>query len=157
MASHQKNTSVNEETAREYSFAFTPKGWHTEHEGTCYSTTFFATGTNVSITYRKDDPTKAAVTGTNVKPFPIWTLKVLWFPILGFVLLLKGVPRIARKIRVFRNGVFAEGVFVEEVTTNTSVNNRRIMAYQYAYEIDGVVHFAEFRGMRNTVVPKVRL
>jgi hypothetical protein len=151
---HRTNTNVNDENVRAYSFAFTAKDGQTEREGTCYSTTYFSAGDNVSITYRKDDPTKAVVTGTSAKPFPFWTLTVLMFPIVGFVFLIKGVPRIAKKIRIFRDGLFTEGVFVEEVATNVSVNDRQIVAYKYVFEIDGEVHSAEFRGTRNTVVPK---
>ncbi len=63
---------------------------------------------NVTIEYYPGDPTISRIRGTRIAPFPPWALFVLVFPIVGLAVLVTSLAHGYRKIRLLRNGLYAE-------------------------------------------------
>ncbi len=103
----------------------------------------------VTVEMLRWDPTVARPVGTRRALFPVATLLVAIFPLLGLAFLYSGVRAGLQAARLLRVGRLATGKLIGREATNTSINNRPVMKLTF--------EFAAHDGSTCQVVAKTHL
>lgn len=93
-------------------------------------------GSSVAVEYDPVQPDRSRIRGTRRAPFPPWVLFVLFFPVLGVILVLVGVPRGLRQIRLLRSGRPARGRLVGARPTRVEINNQPVMELTFEFRTE---------------------
>jgi len=107
------------------------------HSGVSYSTGGGPSqGSRVTIEYRASEPETSRVRGLRAAPFGPWASFVVIFPIVGVGMLLTGLLRGRRGVRLLKHGHAALGTLQHKEPTNTTINNRRVFKLTFAFKAD---------------------
>ncbi len=113
------------------SYAFEVDG--TTHKGVSYATgRAFEAGTPVEIEFPVGRPEVSRIKGLRCNVFGPLVLFVLIFPLIGLALLINGLRRGGKGIRLLIHGKQAVGTFVSKKPTATRINRRRV--YEYTFD-----------------------
>ena len=116
--------------------------------------------TGVSYGFQRDLPARvefpsgrpeaARLEGLGRKPMPSETLVVLVFPIAGLGILLSGLRKGLRGIRLLRRGMLATGRLASKTATNTKINDQTVYSLRFKFQtVDG--RWAETRARTHLV------
>lgn len=93
-------------------------------------------GQQVTIEYRRDDPTISRVQGLRNAPFnPVAAVAAI-FPVVGAFVFLGSVAMGLRSVRLLRDGVSGRATLVKKDRTNMSVNHRRVWKLTFRFTDD---------------------
>ncbi|MCA8912131.1 MAG: DUF3592 domain-containing protein [Planctomycetes bacterium] len=103
--------------------------------GTCYGTGMsFPPGAAVDVEYVPDDPATSRIVTSRKKIFGPWPIFVAIFPLVGLVLMMRGLLSNARAARVLSVGKLTRGVLVDKQATTTRINNQPVYELTFEFE-----------------------
>lgn len=129
------NTRVNNRSVLAVHFAYRAEG--RDLRGVGYTTDVPPEpGESVAVDYVPGDPATARIDGmrTAVLPRPVWFVALV--PAIGAALLLFGVVRGLRRVRLLRDGVAVAGRLIATRATNVRINNRPVMELTFRFVDD---------------------
>jgi hypothetical protein len=102
-------------------------------EGLSYASgTRLQPGAQVTVEYDPDDPETSRVQGLRTAPFSAGMWFVAIFPLIGWGMIVAGLLRGRRHLRLLKTGRVAQGALVDKKPTSTRVNNR--IVYKLTFE-----------------------
>jgi hypothetical protein len=114
----------------------------TKVEATAYSTGYYPdAGQRLSVTYMRSQPTVARVEGMRRTTFgPLAAIAGI-FPLIGAVMILFGLREGLKGNRLLGSGRLAFGTLTAAVPTNTTINNRQVIAMTFSFRAhDGATY-----------------
>ncbi len=129
LSSQQTSMSENDVSIYKNSFSFDYRGQ--KYEGSSYSLGSIA-GQEQSVMVPEGRPDLARIRDQRRKEFGPFILIVLIFPLIGLGIILFGLARSIKQIRLLRSGVLAEGKFLRKEATGVMINERPV--YQVFFE-----------------------
>ena len=131
------NTEVNERPVMQYFYTFVSPEigeWY----GYSYSSTSTAdVGDRVTILYNSTDPSISKIRGmdTSSGGFFFGVLFPLFFVVPLLIAWIIFLRRALFKLKVLRKGSLTEGVLIDKKATATEINNQRVYALTFEYEV----------------------
>lgn len=96
---------------------------------------------NVQVQVPVSQPQKAVILGQRRNIFAPWIALVLIFPAAGLGMLIAGIKRSLKALRLLQSGVLAEAKFVSMTPTNTSINKRTVYELKFEFQaVDGQIY-----------------
>lgn len=114
----------------------------TKVEATAYSTGYYPdAGQRLSVTYMRSQPNVARVEGMRRTTFgPLAAIAGI-FPLIGAVMILFGLREGLKGNRLLGSGRLAFGTLTAAVPTNTTINNRQVIAMTFSFRAhDGATY-----------------
>ena len=139
-AGEATHCSVNNSRVYANHYRFTT-GDGTEHTAVSYATgRRLSPGRQVRVEYPPGRPETSRIAGMRTSIFGVATLLVLIFPAAGLGLLLPGLWRGLRGIRLLRDGKQAVGRLIDRKPTRARVNNQPVwkLTFEFTAEDGGV-------------------
>lgn len=133
------SVEVNEQPLLEFGYIFSDPETKESFRGVSYDTyRSLSQGDSVSIEYLVSDPYTSRIEGMDSGLVPMWVvLLVLIFPTVGFLVCIPGVKKTRHQTNVLKNGVLTKAQLVREEPTNTTINDRRVIKFIFAYQVNG--------------------
>jgi hypothetical protein len=94
-----------------------------EHRGESYTTEPPAIPGTWEVEYRSDEPSESRLSGMRRRPFPMWIVLVLVFPIAGLGIVLEQLARAIRSRRLLRHGVETRGKLIHRAVFSPKKDN----------------------------------
>lgn len=92
-------------------------------------------GDTVNVIYSEIHPEIAKIEGMDYKPAPFFLLIIMLIPLMvGLILLLIQVPDYLKTLRLVRQGIKGEALFISMNRTNVKINGRRVMKLLFRYK-----------------------
>jgi hypothetical protein len=105
------------------------------HEGLSYASgTRLQPGSEVTVEYNADDPKTSRIEGLRTAPFSAFMWFVAIFPLIGWGMVVAGLLRGRRHLRLLKTGRVAHGALVDKQPTNTRVNNQRVYKLTFEFQ-----------------------
>ena len=121
-------------------FAFTDADGRT-YEGASYATgEWLDDDSQVTIEYPKGKPQHARIQGFRSAQFGMGVVFVLIFPLTGFIMLVAGLSQGVKRFMLVGGGCVTTARLSGKEATGTTINERRVYALTFAYEVDGQSH-----------------
>jgi len=131
----ETNYSVNDQTVHAIHYKYRAGG--EEHTGVSYATgEARAVGSVVRVEHLPDDPATSRIAGMRRGVVGPACLFVLIFPAVGLAMLLPGLIRGRRGVRLLRDGKLAVGRLIDRQATNTQINERTVHKYAFEFKAD---------------------
>lgn len=109
-------------------------------------------GDTVSVVYSDTYPEIAIMEGMYYKPVPFFIFILMIIPLLlGLILLLIQIPNYKKTLRLIREGVVGEALFISMTHTNIKINNKRVMKLLFRFKTKSGEH--EFTHNTNNPEP----
>jgi hypothetical protein len=106
----------------------------TKVESTAYSTGYYPeVGQRVAVKYLRSNPEVSRVEGMRRTTFGPAAIFVVIFPLVGAALAFFGLVEGIRASRLLRIGRLAFGKLTSTAGTNTTINNRQVMAMTFSF------------------------
>jgi hypothetical protein len=114
----------------------------TEVEATAYSTGYYPdVGQRVAVEYLRGSPDVSRVEGMRRRTFGPGAIFVVIFPLAGAILTFFGLLEGLRASRLLSIGRLAFGKLTSTAGTNTTINNRQVMAMTFSFRAhDGATY-----------------
>lgn len=133
-SSEYSNIDVNDQTMVRTRFQWGLEGAE-PFSDVSWGTRVYTPGESVALEVASSDPARARIAGQRSSPMPLWTvLPIAPWGLVGLALSAVAIVRGLRRARLLRDGLLAEGQFERKRATNTTINNRRVIALTYTYE-----------------------
>lgn len=141
-------TSIKEGTVRIYKYKFYYQPTHSPINFTLSSygknntllsksgiSTSRQPGDTVTVIYSDEHPEVAKIEGMDYKPAPFFILILMMIPLLiGLILLLSQIPNYKKTLRLIREGVIGEAIFISMTSTNIKINDKRVMKLLFRFK-----------------------
>lgn len=142
------STGSTENKRRVYCYAF--HYWLADgktFEGVSYSTIYPQpeAGDTITVQYMPGKPEQARISGMRSSPFSPAVAFVFVFPLLGLVMLVGGIFRARKNIRLLANGMLVYGEVTGKEPTNTKINNRRVYKIFFRFTVNGTPYTSTVR------------
>lgn len=92
-----------------------------------------AKGDDVTVEYVEGNPGKSRIEGMRRALFGPWVILVAIFPAVGFVILYFSSASGAKRNRLLREGILAQGTLVDKEPTNVTINNRPLWEFTFEF------------------------
>lgn len=127
------STRVNKATVQEIKYRF-EDARGAPHVGTSYGTSAPRKGQSAAVEYVRGSPEVSRLAGKQTGVFPLFAL----FPvsisgIVGLCMLIPGVLRGRRNVRLLRDGVPTTGRLVARRPTSTRINKQRVWELRFSF------------------------
>lgn len=126
--------TVNDQPYYKFNFKFTVDGKELSGASMGPRGTIME-GESAAVEYTSLNTDRARIIGTTTKSFPVWTALVLIFPLIGFILMAIGFRENIKALKMLRVGVFTRGKKLSKTATNTIINNRRVYAFEFTFQV----------------------
>ena len=139
-AVNDTRSSENKRRIHAVDYAYSVAG--TEYRGTSYTTTTSTgTGAVVDIEYRKGSPQISRIRGMRRYRFSVVAFVCVIFPLVGLVIVVRGLRRGLRDIDVLTRGRAAMGVLVAKEASGVEVNRQPMYDLTFRFRAeDGAEH-----------------
>lgn len=133
------STTINKVRVLAYHFRYRIPGEGEDRQAVSYRTGFTSFGTNsVAVEYLAAEPHTARIRGLRTGIMtPLLALVLIPFLLTGGVFFTLGLRQGLRILPLLERGVLTRGQLILEQNTNTTINNRRVVACTFEYEVDG--------------------
>ena len=129
----ETNVSINETPVIENRYKFTSEDG-IEFEDFSYSTgRSVEVGKPVAVEYPKGKPKYSRIVGMKRQPFGLFVLLVAIFPLAGLVLILAGIKKSRRTLKLLKYGKITTGKLVSKVRTNTQINDQTVYKLTFCF------------------------
>ena len=133
LESSATSLSVNEQRVFAITYRFEEGGQ--AYEGVSYGTSPPKPGAGVKVEFVAGDPADSRIQGLRRSKVPGWVmLLLLLFPSAGLLLIIPGVLRGLRGVRLLKGGRLVTGRLVSKERTNTQINNKYVYRMTFAFQ-----------------------
>lgn len=128
----QTNASVNHSHVMANHYEYNVAGeWF---KGESYSTgSGPSQGENVTVEYLEDHPARSRIEGLRRAMFGPWISLITLLPLAGFAILYFAARSGARRNRLLREGILAQGTLVDKEPTNITINGRPLWEFTFEF------------------------
>lgn len=133
------NTTINKVRVLAYHFRYRIPGEGEDRHAVSYRTGFTSFGTNsVPVEYLVAEPQTARIRGLRTGIIsPLLALVLIPFLVTGGIFFTLGLRQGLRILPLLNRGKLTRGQLILEQNTNTTINNRRVVACTFEYEVEG--------------------
>lgn len=112
-------------------------------------------GDEANVIFLEKKPEYSRIENLRKKPFGQITLFVLIFPLIGGLLIFFSLPKALRKLKVLREGVLGEGVYLRTEPTNVRINRRVVMRLFFELQAGNKTYQVKTETHRRDLIDKL--
>jgi hypothetical protein len=112
-------------------------------------------GDKATVIFLEKKPEYSRIENLRKEPFGQFTLFVLIFPLVGGSIVFFSIPKALKKIRILREGVIGEGVYLRMEPTNTSINRQRVMRLFFELKVGNKIYEVSTQTHHDSLIRKL--